>query len=59
MKTRRRAPRGRGKARWRVGSYRTPLEGERREEESDSSGGVLFLEFTQFLSIYLVLFFWM
>jgi hypothetical protein len=58
MKTRRRAPRGRGKARWRVGSYRTPLERERREEESDSSGGVLFLEFSQFL-IYFVLFFWM
>ena len=33
MKTMRKAPRGKGKAPWRDGSCRTPLEEERREEE--------------------------
>lgn len=48
-KRRRRAPRGTEKALLRRGSYTTPLEGERREEERDSSGEVLFLEFFLFL----------
>ena len=59
MKTMRKAPRGKGKAPWRDGSCRTPLEGERREEERDSSGGVLFLEEFFRFPMYLYYFFWL
>jgi hypothetical protein len=56
MKTRRKAPRGKGKALWRGGSCRTPLEGERREEERDSSRGVLFLEEFSGFPMYFIFF---
>jgi hypothetical protein len=44
------------KMRMRRGSYRTPLEGERRGEERDSSGGVLFLEFSPFPILFYTIF---
>jgi hypothetical protein len=56
MKMRMRARRGREKALLRRGSYRTPLEGERRGEERDSSGGVLFLEFFPFPILFYTIF---
>jgi len=59
MKTMRKAPRGKGKAPWRDGSCRTPLEEERRKDERNSSGGVLFLEEFFRFPMYLYYFFWL